>query len=140
MKEGKGILTLADNQVKEGFWMEDEYIGEEKDPFKIYNQGEFIRNVKFTRLSAEPHQVELVFTQNYRELSCFIDYVDGGFGTLIPKSYPRIKAQAEEFPFKGQIQFTVRSQITKRTIHQNSLGIILNQPGNWRVTVDMVTT
>lgn len=142
LKEGSGKLMRADSSVQEGFWIEDEYIGEEKEPYKIIAKSGFIHKITFKRIGSEPNKVDVYFVQNHRDLSGVVVSDFGkDFGKLIPGTINMLlSVNVDAFPFAGFLEFSARSWITKQMVLDNSFDIQISQPGHWKVTVDLVAT
>ena len=142
MKEGSGRLTRPDSTELAGFWIEDEYIGEENEPFKIVTQSNFIRKISAKRIAPEPNKVDVRFEQSQRELSNItITRTGEGFNELIPGTARMlISVPIHEFPFLGHMQFAAKSWITKEIIRDNTFDIKISQPGHWKIVVELVAT
>jgi len=138
MKEGQGKLTKSDGMVITGYWIKDEYIGVDKQPYQVIQQGADILRVNFRKAADAGNKMEMKFVQNHAELPVRITQVNGGF-SVIPANTSNFMfiVPIVDFPFQGHLQFDVPGNLSNTVISNVDLAFRISQAGSWVVTIEM---
>ncbi len=142
-KEGQGTWFVKEKDTTlDGYWVDDEYIGTEKDPYKVLNKTISVTRMSFNRLEAEPQEVTFEFTRlgkptkvrNFKVLDNFGDVVRG-------TDYEQTVA-VYKFPFLGNISFealVVREGDGSSMYESGEVTFKINQSGQWTATIEVGT-
>lgn len=128
-KEGEGKFTAKENnEVITGFWNDDEYIGKDKDPYKVLSRGTMAKSVKARRLSAERNQVDIIFQDQGKRISTrniTVRKIDGNFANILQNGFKK-EIQQINYPFRAMVSGPA------------SFEFKINQPGHWEITVELM--
>ena len=143
--DGKGELLKFREKENDlmisGYWLEGEYVGISKYPYKVISKSLTVRRVRFKRINADEKTIELIFTRRGKPIMVSGFSLDGSFGTIESQSDYSVKIRVYEFPVSGGIQFDVPDPI--RTISspggviKERLEFTISQKGHWIVTIEM---
>ncbi len=118
-KEGQGKMVVKKSgEVIEGYWKLDQYIGREKNPYKIIQKPSSILSASF-RQKPGKDQLIVVFQKNGKVIQKDgLDLValEGSFGNIISNKITQTVQQVS-FPFTGRIKYDgqdFRFRITQR--------------------------
>jgi len=129
VKEGEGKFTAtSDNEVITGFWKDGEYIGKEKDPFKLLNRGSKIQTVKARRLSGDKDQVDVIIQQGGKRISTgdiVVRKIDGNYANILQNGFKK-EIQQVNYPFRIIVSGPADFEFN------------INQAGHWEITVDLL--
>ena len=141
LMDGAGTLTHTDGTPPlVGFWVEDEYIGTEKEPYAVTNRSTSINRVSFRRLAAEPLQVDFKYTFLNKPVPGRDFAIQGSFGVILNETDYIKSVKIHEFPFQGGTSFSAVNSKDATGGNQFTSGNIefkINQPGHWEVTIEM---
>lgn len=133
--EGEGKFTSkSDNEVITGFWKDNEYVGKEKDPFKVLNRGSSIKSVKARRLSGDRNQVDVVIQNQGKRISAksiAIRKIDGNFANILQNGFKK-EIQQVNFPFRGMVTVVVTNS------RRGNFEFKVSQAGHWELTVELM--
>ena len=145
-KSGEGELTFADGSTpQKGFWLEDEYIGSEKTPYKVINKTVSVNRVSFKRISAEPNQLDVKFTRLGKPVKGRNVSVQGSYGVITNQTEFNATVKVHTFPMQGGLSF---SALANRDAGGRGGGeyvdgnfeFKINQAGSWEVVIEMQGT
>jgi len=141
LKDGQGTLTHANgNPPLVGYWIDDEYIGTEKEPYSVTNRSTTINRVSFRRLAAEPLQVDFRYTFLNKPVQARDFAIQGSFGVIMNETDYIKSVKIHEFPFQGGTTFSAVNRKDATGGNEFASGNIefkINQPGHWEVTIEM---
>jgi len=127
--EGEGKFTAKENgEVVTGFWNDGEYIGKEKDPFKVLSRGSKTKSVKGRRISGDKNQIDVVFQDQGKRISTksiTLRKIDGNFANILQNGFKK-EIQQVNYPFRGMIT------------GPSSFEFKISQPGHWELTVELM--
>ena len=143
LKEGEGLLTFADGKpTLKGYWIEDEYIGTEKTPYKVINKSVSANRVSFRRLAAEPSQIEFKFTRLGKPVKCRGLTLQGSYGVIMSENEFSKIVEVYSYPMQGAILF---SAMQTRDVAggnngdfvEGNMEFSINQGGSWEITIEI---
>lgn len=142
VKDGEGELTLADGTVETGFWADDEYIGKEKNPYKIINKSVSMNRATFKRLEREPNQLEFKFTRLGKPVKVRSLQLQGSFGAIINETEFVRTVNVHEYPFQGAITFSAMAGrdvggTTSGDYMDGNMEFSISQAGKWEITIEL---
>jgi hypothetical protein len=130
--EGKMWVALPDGQKKEqvGFWADDEYIGESKNPYEIVNQSPNIMSIRITKTDNSANDgnalfVEILHKGRQQSTPEFGLSVNAGSFTNRFPTGNLTKILVSQFPFN----FTMNYMGESATFQ-------FNQQTSWKITMD----
>lgn len=127
--EGEGKFTSkSDAEVITGFWKDNEYVGKDKDPFKVLSRGTTTKSVKGRRLSGDKNQVDIVYQNQGKRVSTkriALRKMDGSFGTILQNGFKK-EIQSVVYPFRVMVT------------GEGSFEFQISQPGHWELTVELM--
>lgn len=134
VKEGEGKLTIkrdskADSVVT-GFWEDDKYLGQYKDPYQVTSRSSEIQRIIFRRMGDNPNQIGVNFNRE----------IQGG--RLILDKAPNQQTGNGwiniDFPFDANVEAAVKTTQGTGTGYRNvSFEFEIYQPGNWDIQVSI---
>lgn len=132
IKDGEGKLSLQSNNGADstitGFWSKDKYVGAIKNPYKVYNKGTMVTNVRLSKISESDNYIELEFNSKGGAVAnpnFEITMVRGNFSRK--QSFNRsAKVFDITFPFRAKI-----------THNGETFEFEIFQKGIWKIVVDM---
>ena len=134
LKEGKGKLTVmlpgGGTKDQEGYWLEDEYFGANKDPYRLQYRSPGVLSVRFSKTQNKTddhsalfievlHQGKLQPTANF-DLSVRM----GSFTAMFHESNST-KVQVNTFPFGFTLNYM-----------GESVQIDVNHDTSWKISID----
>ena len=143
--DGKGeLLKFRDKEndlMISGYWLEGEYVGISKYPYKVISKSLTVQQVRFDRINAEKKTIEFKFTRRGKPITVSGFSLAGSFGTIESQSDYFVKIRVHEYPFTGGIQFDVPDPIQTISspggVIQGRLEFEIYQKGHWVVTIEM---
>ena len=143
--DGKGELLKfrekEDDLMISGYWLEGEYVGISRYPYKVISKSLTVYQVRFNRINADEKTIEFNFTRRGKPIRVSGFSLDGSFGTIESQSDYSVKMRVHEYPFTGGIQFDVPGPIQTISspggVIQGSLEFEISQKGHWVVTIEM---
>lgn len=142
-KEGKGLLIKADGERLEGYWSDDEYIGENETPYQVTSQSPTINRITFRRVDSQPDQLEFKFTYLGKPaISRNFDPQDGLGVVSQATDYSKI-VEVVNYPVTGSVAFRVETVRTpgggvgQGDYVGGNFSFTLQQSGKWEITVEM---
>lgn len=145
LKEGEGLFTSADETKPplKGYWIEDEYIGTERTPYKIINKTVSVTRASFKRTDQEPNQIVFKFTRLGKPTKIRALNIQGSYGVIIADTEFTRTVKIHSFPMQGGINF---SAMNLRDVGGTSGGgeyvegnmeFSISQAGNWEITIEV---
>lgn len=125
--EMKRKLTERDT-VFSGYWLENEYIGKEQNPYLLNQKGTNIINVNFVRLNGEKNEIEISYSKNGKPIPAYsfgVTELIGRYGNIIKSDYAKTLVSVT-FPFRAEIYGGAYF-----------IDCTINQKGKWRITVNV---
>ena len=143
--DGKGELMKSreneDDFIISGYWLEGEYVGISRHPYKVISKSLTVHQVRFNRTNADDTIIEFNFTRRGKPITVSGFSLDGSFGTIEKQTDYSVKMRVHEFPFSGGIRFDVSDPIqtisSSGGIIQVNLEFEISQKGHWVVTIEM---
>ena len=127
VKSGAGKLTSADGTI-DGYWADDEYIGKEKYPYKLLSADNNIADIQFSRKGSDKNQIVISYEKKGRRAEhgpINVKALLGNYGGLIQEPWTKTLTNVI-YPIRFQVEGVERYDI------------VINQPGNWDVTVKLI--
>lgn len=132
-KDGEGKMTVktkADtDSTYTGYWSSDEYIGEDKYPYKVLTSDANIVNIEFIRVSEDGNNINI----NYRKAGQPVKHADvtltnmeGNFASIISNPYKKTVNNVN-FPFRAIVQGGGERWEFR-----------ISQSGTWNITVNLI--
>ncbi|MEM6763782.1 MAG: hypothetical protein AAF824_11475 [Bacteroidota bacterium] len=143
MMDGQGTMTKTDGTPPlVGYWIENEFIGSEKTPYKVVNKSVSINRISFKRLAKTPNEIEFKYTRLSKPTKARSLNLQGAFGVLLNENDFSQTVKIHEFPFQGGVSFAA---LANRDAGGSGGGeyidgnfeFSLNLSGKWEVTVEM---
>ncbi len=144
-KEGAGLWYVKkDNLTLKGYWIDDEYIGTEKDPYKVLNKTISVTRMGFNRLGSEPDEITFEFTRLGKPTKVQNFKVVDNFGEVTRGTDYEQTVAVYKFPFQGTISFeaaVVRDEAGGGNLTYESGEVMfkINQSGQWTATIEVGT-
>jgi len=143
--DGKGeLLKFRENEddlLIIGYWLEGEYVGISRYPYKVISKSLTVQQVRFNRINADEKTIEFKFTRRGKPIKISGFSLDGSFGTIENQSDYSVKMRVHEFPFTGGIHFDVPEPVQTISspdgVIQVRLEFKISQKGHWIVTIEM---
>ena len=143
--DGKGELLKFREKENDlmisGYWLEGEYVGISRYPYKVISKSLTVHQVRFHRKNADDTIIEFKFTRRGKPIAVSGFSLDGSFGTIESQSDYSVKMRVHEFPFTGGIRFDVPGFIqgtgSSGDAIQGNLEFEISQKGHWIVTIEM---
>lgn len=143
--DGKGELLKFREKENDlmisGYWLEGEYVGISRYPYKVISKSLTVNQVRFKRINADEKTVEFNFTRRGKPITVSGFSLLGGFGTIENQTGYSVKMRVHEFPFTGGIRFDVPDPIqtisSQGGVIQVRLEFEISQKGKWIVTLEM---
>jgi hypothetical protein len=135
VKSGSGKLTSSLGTIS-GFWAEDEYIGKEKYPYRLFSADNTISEIQITRKGSDKNQILIHYESKGRKTQygkIIVKALQGNYAGLIQEPWKKTLTQVT-FPIRIQVENTRNDKYAER------FDIIINQPGDWDVKVKLVGT
>ena len=132
-KDGYGILTFSpslQDSVLNGYWIDDEYIGTEKKPYKVNSKGINILGLTVTRVGSDKDQIVVEFSRNGRPLSIYsfsVTEITGGYSTISKSDFSKTLLNVR-FPFRAEMAGGAYV-----------FDITISQRGSWKIIVNATT-
>lgn len=126
-KSGAGKLTSADGTI-EGYWTDDDYIGKDKYPYKLFSADNNISDIQFKRNGDAKNQIVFNYESKGRRAQhadIKVTPLQGNFASFVQEPWTKTLQQ---------VQFPIRLQVSGA----ENFDIIINQPGNWDVKIKLV--
>lgn len=127
--EGEGKFTSkSDDEVITGFWNDNEYIGKDKDPFKVLSRGSNTKSVKARRISGDKNQVDIIFLDLGKRISTRdinVRKIDGNFANILQNGFKK-EIQQINYPFRAMVT------------GPSSFEFTISQPGHWELTIELM--
>lgn len=133
MRDGYGRMIIKMEEKDStivGHWSEDNYLGEEKFPYKLNQKSINIMNIRFVRLDKDKNQIEVIFNENGKPISIYnfgVTELSGHYSTITKTDFAKT-LNSVTFPFRAEIN-----------ADGYSFDFTLNQSGRWRITVEVTT-
>lgn len=130
-KEGFGILTnhpASRDSILTGYWIDDEYIGTEKSPYKVNNKGINILGLNVTRVGTDKDQIAVEFNKNGKPLSIYsfsVTEVLGGYSTISKSDFSKTLLNVR-FPFRAEMAGGAYV-----------FDVTISQKGSWKIIVNV---
>ncbi len=127
LKSGAGKLISSDGPI-EGYWVDDEYIGKDKYPYKMFSADNKISDIQFTRKGNDKNQIVISYELKGRRVEhgkINAKTLLGNYASLVQEPWTKTLSQVI-FPIRIQVDGNER------------FDIIINQPGNWEVKVKLI--
>lgn len=130
-KEGFGILTnhpASQDSILTGYWIDDEYIGTEKSPYKVNNKGINILGLNVTRVGTDKDQIVVEFNKNGKPLSIYsfsVTEVLGGYSTISKSDFSKTLLNVR-FPFRAEMAGGAYV-----------FDVTISQKGSWKIIVNV---
>ncbi|MDN5201290.1 hypothetical protein QQ008_07955 [Fulvivirgaceae bacterium BMA10] len=128
---GQGKMMVKVSQDADstyiGYWQNDEYIGTEKEPYKILNQDPKITSMTFTRKSGDKQQIDIIYEQlgkKIRHAGISLKPMSGAFGNVVDNGFVK-SVQFVQYPFRAIINSSENFEIQ------------ITQPGHWEIKVNL---
>ncbi len=142
LKEGEGVLTQADGTVVKGYWKDDEYIGTDKNPYKIISKSVSVNRVMFRRQDASPDEIDFKFSYLGKPARARNFRVEGSFGVLTNETDYIKTVKVYQYPAQGTISFSTETTRDaggsgSGDYKDGTLEFLISQSGKWEVTVEM---
>lgn len=144
-KDGEGKLVHANGDpTLVGFWAEDEYIGTDKNPYKIINKPPSVNRITFKRKAAEPNQITMRYTRLGKPAKSRNLRIEGSFGVIASENDFSQVITVYSYPIQqGNLSFSV---LTTRDAGgagggeyiDGSFEFSISQSGSWEITVEML--
>ncbi|MEM7656138.1 MAG: hypothetical protein AAF399_08420 [Bacteroidota bacterium] len=143
VKEGQGLMTFASGQPPlKGYWIDDEYIGTDKTPYKVINKTVSANRVSFRRLDSEPNQIQFKFTRLGKPVKVRNLSIQGSYGVIMNETEFFYTVKVHSFPMQGGMNFSAMNQ---RDVGgggggdfvDGNMEFSINQSGNWEVTIEV---
>ena len=135
LKSGEGKLTTMAGTIV-GYWAEDEYIGKEKYPYKLFSADNNISDIQLTRKGNEKNQILIHYEAKGRRAqhgNIIVKALEGNYASLIQEPWSKTLTQVI-YPIRLQVENTRNDKYAER------FDIIINQPGEWDVKVKLIGT
>jgi len=132
-KEGYGVLTshlASRDSVLRGYWIDDEYIGTEKNPYKINNKGINVLSLTLSRVGSDKDQIVVEYNRSGRPLSIYSFHVTelmGGYSTISKSDFSKTLLNVR-FPFRAEIAGDAFV-----------FDVTISQRGSWKINVNVAT-
>ena len=132
-KDGYGVLTshlASRDSVLSGYWIDDEYIGTEKKPYKINNKGINIIGLTLSRVGSDKDQIVVEYNRSGRPLSIYSFHVTelmGGYSTISKSDFSKTLLNVR-YPFRAEI-----------TGDAFVFDVTISQRGSWKIIVNVAT-
>lgn len=146
-KNGKGKLVKNNEDDEEivitGYWLDNEYIGKSKHPYKITYKSSNINNIRFMRIPGEVHELRFKFDYSYggRKMDGSDEFErpeskSTGENFQLTSDFPIGEITTEgayrvvkdiKYPFKGKCKAS-----------GVEFDFEISQAGTWEITVQMV--
>jgi len=130
-KNGYGVLTFnyaTRDSVLTGYWIDDEYIGNKKSPYKVNNKGINILGLNVTRVGSDKDQIIVEFYKNGRPLSIYsfsVTEVLGGYSTISKSDFSKTLLNVR-FPFRAEMAGGAYV-----------FDVTISQKGSWKIIVNV---
>jgi len=130
-KNGYGVLTnhpASQDSILTGYWIDDEYIGTEKSPFKVNNKGINVLGLNVTRVGTDKDQIVVEFNKNGKPLSIYsfsVTEVLGGYSTILKSDFSKTLLNVR-FPFRAEMAGGAYV-----------FDITISQRGSWKIIVNV---
>ncbi len=130
-KDGYGVLTnhpASQDSILTGYWIDDDYIGTEKSPFKVNNKGINVLGLNVTRVGIDKDQIVVEFNKNGKPLSIYsfaLTEIMGGYSTISKTDFSKTILNVR-FPFRAEM-----------TGGQYTFDLTISQRGSWKVIVNV---
>ena len=143
--DGKGELLKFREQEDDlmiyGYWLEGEYVGISRHPYKVISKSLIVRQVRFNRINADEKTIEFKFTRRGKPITVSGFSLLGSFGIIENQGNYSVKMRVYEFPFTGGIYFNVPEPVqtisSSGGVIQVNLEFEISQKGKWIVTIEM---
>ena len=135
-REGYGTYTFKTNNEDTklaGYWSSDKYIGKEKNykSYKVIWKNNII-NTSFTK-SEDGNSIKIIIMKQGSKFNALYAVIQNPSG--IQKKYgSEIVIEGVEFPFEGNIRFTMPNQMNSANL-DCELTFFIEQPGSWILTI-----
>ena len=129
IKSGPGKFTSEDAVIS-GYWIDDEYIGESKYPYKLFFADAKISDIQFVRKGSDKNQIVIRYEIKERKtkhIDIMVTELQGNYTSLIQEPWTKTLSR---------VTFPIRFQVAGK----ESYDIVINQPGNWELKVMLVGT
>ena len=135
LKEGKGKMTviLPDGNTKDqvGYWLDDEYVGENKDPYKIQYRSPGVLSVRFskTQNKTDEHSalfIDILHQGKLQPTATFDLSVRMGSFVAMFRESNSMKVQVNTFPFGFTLNYL-----------GESVQVDVNHDTSWKITIDV---
>ena len=132
-EDGYGVLTshlASRDSVLSGYWIDDEYIGTEKKPYKINNKGINIIGLTLSRVGSDKDQIVVEYNRSGRPLSIYSFHVTelmGGYSTISKSDFSKTLLNVR-YPFRAEI-----------TGDAFVFDVTISQRGSWKIIVNVAT-
>lgn len=130
-KNGYGVLTnhpgLRDT-ILTGYWIDDDYIGTEKSPYKVNNKGINIIGLNVTRVGSDKDQIVVEFNKNGKPLSIYsfsVTEILGGYSTISKSDFSKTLLNVR-FPFRAEMAGGAYV-----------FDVTISQRGSWKIIVNV---
>jgi hypothetical protein len=130
-KNGYGVLTnhpASQDSILTGYWIDDEYIGTEKSPFKVNNKGINVLGLNVTRVGSDKDQIVVEFNKNGKPLSIYsfsVTEVLGGYSTISKSDFSKTLLNVR-FPFRAEMAGGAYV-----------FDVTISQRGSWKIIVNV---
>lgn len=133
---GEGSLYVkAEDSVLKGHWIEGEYIGTEKDAYKVLNKSVTINRMTFSRQKSEPFEIDFNLTYLGKPIKFQRFSIQDSFGVVTRQTDYTKTVTVYEFPVKGTITFETNLRNSGNQIGEVYFQI--NQSGQWSTTIEV---
>jgi len=130
-KDGYGVLTkhtVSRDSVLTGYWIDDEYIGTDKNPYKVNSKSINILGLNVTRVGSDKDQIVVEFYKNGRPLSIYsfgVTELIGGYSTISKSDFSKTLLNVR-FPFRAEMAGGAYV-----------FDITISQRGSWKIIVNV---
>lgn len=120
--------TTEPDSVTAGYWVDNEYIGKEKNIYTLNQKGTNIVSVTFVRLNNEKNGIEIGYFKNGKPIPTYsfgISERVGRYGNIVKSDFAKTLVSVT-FPFTAEI--IGGAYVFDFSIYQS---------GNWRISVNV---
>ena len=111
-----------------GYWIDDDYIGTEKSPYKVNNKGINIIGLNVTRVGSDKDQIVVEFNKNGKPLSIYsfsVTEILGGYSTISKSDFSKTLLNVR-FPFRAEMAGGAYV-----------FDVTISQRGSWKIIVNV---
>ena len=126
-KEGAGEMTIKEKETTvKGYWLDDEYIGKDKNPYKVLYKSAFITSTRFARQLGKD-EITFVFLSagKVENKSISLAAVEGSYGNIVSTGRAQL-VKSVVYPLHATASFAGQK-----------LEFKINQPGSWKIEVNL---